>query len=258
MAPIAANKYNKLTGKHVLVVGGTSGIGYAVAEASIENGARVTVSSSREASVKTTLERLSKSYPDTQVAGYACDLSKPSVEADVEALFQKVGTVDHVVYTAGDKLSTIPFQQITMEYFVKAGQLRFFAPFFVAKVGSRYLSAGPTSSITITGGGIAERPLNDWAVVGSYAAGLYGLVRSLALELKPVRVNLVQPGGLATDLWRDMEPHKREALYRHWSENFPTGEVGQAEDVAEAYLWLMKDKNVTGRVAGSDSGHSLI
>lgn len=49
-------------------------------------------------------------------------------------------------------------------------------------------------------------------VVGSYAAGLYGLVRGLALELKPVRVNLVQPGRLATDLWKDMEPDKREAL----------------------------------------------
>jgi NAD(P)-dependent dehydrogenase (short-subunit alcohol dehydrogenase family) len=255
---MATNKCNKLADKHVLVVGGTSGIGYAVAEASIENGARVTVSSSQEASVKTTLERLSKSYPDAQITGYSCDLSKPSVEADVEALFQKVGTVDHIVYTAGDKLATIPLQQITMQYFVKAGQLRFFAPFFVAKVGSRYLSAGPASSITITGGGVAERPVNDWAVVGSYAAGLHGLVRSLALELKPIRVNLVQPGGLATELWRDMEPDKQESLYRHWKESFPTGEVGQAEDVAEAYLWLMKDKNVTGRVASSDSGHSLI
>lgn len=258
MAAMTTNKYNKLAGMHVLVVGGTSGIGYAVAEASIENGARVTVSSSRDASVKSTLARLSKSYPDARIAGYSCDLSKPSVEAEIEALFQKVGEVDHIVYTAGDKLATIPFQQTTMEYFVTAGQLRFFAPFFVAKVGSRYLTKGPTSSITITGGGIAERPIKDWAVVGSYAAGLHGLVRGLALELKPVRVNLVQPGGLATELWRDMEPAKREALYKSWKETYPTGEVGQAEDVAEAYLWLMKDRNVTGRVAGSDSGHSLI
>jgi NAD(P)-dependent dehydrogenase (short-subunit alcohol dehydrogenase family) len=255
---MTGNKYNKLAGKHVLVIGGTSGIGYAVAEASIENGARVTVSSSRESSIKTTLESLSKSYPDAQISGYACDMSKASVEAEIETLFQKVGTLDHIVFTAGDKLATMPFQDITMEYFVKAGQLRFFAPFFVAKVGSRYLSPGPTSSITITGGGIAERPVKDWAVVGCYAAGLYGLVRSLALELKPVRVNLVQPGGVETDLWKDMDPAKREALYKQWRETFPTGEAGQAEDVAEAYIWFMKDRNVTGRVAASDSGHSLI
>ena len=255
---MTTKKYNKLAGKHVLVVGGTSGIGYAVAEASIENGARVSVSSSREESIKTTLDRLSKSYPDAQAAGHVCDLSKPSVEADLEALFQKVGTVDHIVFTSGDKLATKSFQDVDMDYFIKAGQVRFFAPFFTAKVGSRYITPGPTSSITITGGGIAERPVGDWAVIGSYAAGLYGLVRSLALELKPVRVNLVQPGGVETELWRDMEPAKKEALYQRWKENNPTGAVGQAEDVAEAYLWLMKDKNVTGRVAASDSGHSLV
>ena len=49
----------------------------------------------------------------------------------MEVLFQQVGTVDHIFYTAGDKLATIPFQEIIMEYFVKAGQLRFFTPLFV-------------------------------------------------------------------------------------------------------------------------------
>ena len=61
-------------------------------------------------------------------------------------------------------------------------------------------------------------------------------MRSLALELTPVRVNLVQPGGIATDLWKDMEPNERDALYRRWEESFRTGAVGQAEDVAEAYM----------------------
>jgi NAD(P)-dependent dehydrogenase (short-subunit alcohol dehydrogenase family) len=57
------NEYNKLAGKHVLVIGGTSRIGDAAAEASIKSGVRVTASSSREVSIKTTLERLSTSYP---------------------------------------------------------------------------------------------------------------------------------------------------------------------------------------------------
>ena len=214
----ANSKYNnKLAGKHVVVIGGTSGIGFAVAEASLENGARVTVSSSRETSVKTALDRLSTSYPDAAqelISGHVCDLSSPSsVEADLEALFEKIGgPVDHIVFTSGDKLATRPLQDVDMAYFVKAGQVRFFSPFFVAKVGARHLTPGPASSITITGGGIAERPVSDWAVVGSYASGLYGMVRGLALELKPVRVNLVQPGGMETELWKDMDPDKREAL----------------------------------------------
>ena len=107
---MTASKYNKLAGKHVLVIGGTSGIGFAVAEASIENGARVTVSSSREASIKTTLQRLSKPHLHAQISGHTCDFSKPSVEVYIEALFQKVGTVDHIVYTAGGKLAIKAFQ----------------------------------------------------------------------------------------------------------------------------------------------------
>src|SRR5947208_16112729 len=88
---MATTKYNKLAGKHVLLVAGTSGIGYAVAEACIEHGARVTVSSSRAASVTTALERLAHSYPAAQIAGYTCDLSRPAtVEADVQALFDYV------------------------------------------------------------------------------------------------------------------------------------------------------------------------
>lgn len=61
--PPSINVYIKLAGQHVLVIGGTSGIGYAVAEASIGSGVRVPVSLFREVSIKSTLERLSKSYP---------------------------------------------------------------------------------------------------------------------------------------------------------------------------------------------------
>jgi NAD(P)-dependent dehydrogenase (short-subunit alcohol dehydrogenase family) len=128
------------------------GIGFCVAEASVESGARVTISSSSPKRVETALEALKKSYPSGTVAGYACDLSSPTVESDIEGLFEKTGKVDHIVFTAGDKLATIPLQEITLERMLKAGQVRFFAALLVAKVGSRYLSPGPLSSITLTTG----------------------------------------------------------------------------------------------------------
>ena len=68
--------------------------------------------------------------------------------------------------------------------------------------------------------------MNDWAVIGTYASSLYGLVRDLLLGLKLVHANLLQPGGLVTDLWRDMESAKREALDRRRKKSFP---VRQAE-----------------------------
>ena len=55
-----------------------------------------------------------------------------------------------------------------------------------------------------------------------------------------------------------MESKVKEKMYKQWAERNPTGHAGTPEEVAEAYLWLMKDSNVTGRVAASDSGHLLI
>lgn len=94
-----ASKYQKLQNKHVLVIGGTSGLGFAVAEASLASGAHVTVSSSNPSRVESTVQKLKSSFPDAIVAGHVCDLSKPTVEQDIEALFAKVGKVDHIVYT---------------------------------------------------------------------------------------------------------------------------------------------------------------
>ncbi|PVH86283.1 NAD(P)-binding protein [Cadophora sp. DSE1049] len=226
---MATQKYNKLAGKHVLVIGGTSGIGFSVAEASLESGARVTISSSNPNRVRSSITSLQASYPHATITGHVCDLSQPSLESDVAALFEKTGKVDHIIFTAGDSLAQMPLSSITLPSLIAAGQIRFFAPLIVAKIGSKYLTPDPESSIVLTMGAVGERPTKDWSVIASYAAGLHGMTRNLALDLRPVRVNCVL-----------------------------TGRVGRPEDVAEAYLWLMKDSNVTGFVASSNAGSTLV
>lgn len=252
-----SQKYNKLANKHVLVIGGSSGIGYAVAEASLSCSASVTISSSSATRIQSAIAALQSSYPGSHVRGFPCDLSKPSLEADLAQLFENVGRVDHIVFTAGDQLATIPLQDATLEAIHAAGQVRFFAPLLVAKVGSKYLGPGPECSIIITSGSVAERPRPNWSVVAAYASGLHGMVRNLALDLKPVRVNLVQPGAVDTPLWR-MKDEEKERLFESVRVQLPTGKFAVPEDVAEAYLWLMKDWNVTGTVATSDSGSHLV
>lgn len=153
-----ASKYQKLLNKHVLVIGGTSGIGFGVAEASLASGAQVTVSSSNQSRVDATVEKLKAEFPGQKVAGHACDLSKPTVEQDLETLFSKVGKVDHLVFSAGDKLAAAPIQEITYEKIIAAGQVRFIAAFLAAKVGSKYLNPGPYSSITLTTGSVSQKP----------------------------------------------------------------------------------------------------
>ncbi|KAL9623692.1 MAG: hypothetical protein Q9160_002148 [Pyrenula sp. 1 TL-2023] len=252
---------SKLRNAHILIIGGSSGLGFTAAEAALEQGARVTISSSQQSRVSNAMDRLEKSYPSAKgrIAGYACSLGYQStLEQEVDALFQKVGNLDHIVYTAGDRLATMPIREATLPQIIQAGMVRFFAPFIVAKVGSRYLSSGPKSSITLTTGAVSEKPIPNWAVVGSYAGGLQSMTRGLALDLKPIRVNLISPGGVETELWDHMEEDKRKALMQSMAKRHATGTIGKPQDVAEAYMYCLRDENLTGSMISTNGGSLLI
>lgn len=253
-----SKKYsNKLAGARVLVIGGSSGIGYCVAEACLESGATVTISSSRQSRIDASVDRLLQTYPSARgrVAGYACDLSTPSVEANIVDLLDrccggdaddKTMKLDHIVHTAGDALATLPLADATLELIQRAAMVRFNSPLLLAKHAPAYLNPGPTSSLTLTTGSISRKPSKDWSVVASYAAGLHGMMRNLALDLAPRRVNLVSPGLVLTPLWEGLEGGRREAFLKRVEWKCTTGRVGRPEDVAEGYIYLMRDRNVTG------------
>lgn len=189
----------------------------------------MTVSSSSPDRVNSTIERLKKAYPSSQVAGYACDLAAANVEENIKQLFERTGKVDHIIFTAGDKLAITPLSEITAASIEKAGRIRFVAQLLVASIGSKYLNPGPASSIVLTTGIIAERPRPGWTVVAGYAAGLHGMTRNLALDLKPIRVNLVSPGVIATELWKDMSEEQKSTFYKKTAEYVPTGHVGTSK-----------------------------
>ncbi len=90
--------------------------------------------------------------------------------------------------------------------------------------------------------------------MAGYSAGLHGMVRNLALDLAPVRVNLISPGAVLTPLWDGMTEGAREEMMAGWRGRCTTGEVGRAEDVAESYLYVMRDWNVAGSVIDTNGG----
>lgn len=121
----------KLKGAHILIIGGSAGIGFGVAEAALEHGARVTISSSQDSRIKDAVSRLQRAYPSasSKIDGHVCNLAdENTLESDVEALFNKVGTVDHIVYTAGDKLATVPLEEATLAKMKQAGMVNGFSP----------------------------------------------------------------------------------------------------------------------------------
>ncbi|EOD50814.1 putative short chain dehydrogenase reductase family protein [Neofusicoccum parvum UCRNP2] len=254
---------SKLVDKHVLIIGGSSGIGYGVAEASLEHGARVTISSSNPSRLASAVQRLSAAYPSAAAGGRiesaVCDLGDgATLEANVAALFAGLSSrLDHVVFSAGDALATMPLADATVERMTKAGTVRFYAPLICAREAAKRLPRSADASFAITSGAVAERPMPGWAVVGSFAAGHFSMTRALALEMKPVRVNCVAPGAVDTGLWR-MPAEEKEMMMKGLEQKMPTGRVGRVEDVAESFLYLMKDGNVTGSVISTNGGALLV
>lgn len=144
--------------------------------------------------------------------------------------------LDHVVFTAGDKLAITKLGNATLESIQKAGMVRFYAPLLVAKHAVKHLNPGPASSITLTTGSVSEKPNKDWTVVASYATALHGMIRNLALDLAPTRVNLIIPGAVMTPLWDRMPAGQIEGFMKIIKEECTTGGIGKPEDVAESHL----------------------
>ena len=153
----------------------------------------------------------------------------------------------------------MPLDTIDMEKIKKAGLLRFFGPLLVGKHAKKYLTPGPKSSITLTTGGVSQKPIPDWTVIGSYATALHGLTRGLALDLKPVRVNLVSPGAVDTELWTNsgFSQEQKEGMLKGIASRLPTGKVPGPEEIAEAYVYLLRDRNITGTVVSTNGGFLL-
>ncbi|KAJ5793084.1 NAD(P)-binding protein [Penicillium pulvis] len=257
----------KLVGKRVLIIGGTSGIGYCVAEAALEHGADVIVSSSNAAKIDKTIAKLQDEYPEFtrshKVSGYVCDLANPvELETNLTRLLEEATEgrtlpLNHIAFTAGDALKLPALQDVAVDAVNASGTVRFVAPLILAKVLPQYMDKSPSNSFTVTGGSNAHRPPAGWSVMAGYATAIEGLVRGLAQDLKPLRVNIVSPGAVHTELF-DGFGTKLDELLKGFRENTLTGTVGTPGDVAEAYIYIMKDKFITGSLVASNGGILLV
>lgn len=235
--------------KRVVVLGGSSGIGFATAQAAAREGASVVIASSRKTRVDHALAAL-----PAGAEGHVLDLADPEARRN---LFAQLGGFDHLVFTAGETLALGSLAKTDIAMARRAFDLRYWGAFFAAKYGSGSIRAG--GSIVFSSGLGGRRPPGaGWTLVASVVAAVEGLARALALELAPIRVNVVAPGLVKTPLWAEMIETDRQALYQQRAEKLPVRHVGEPEEIAEAYLYLMRQSYGTGQVIVVDGGAMLV
>ncbi|UUZ84223.1 SDR family oxidoreductase [Paenibacillus sp. P26] len=237
-----------LEGKRVVLLGGTSGVGFATAEAAAREGASVVVVSSRKEKVDAALARLPQG-----AEGHAVDLTS---EEQVRAFFSRIGEFDHLVFTAGEPPQIAPLDATDLETGRQYFNLRYWGAVLAAKYGHPHIRPG--GSITLTSGMAGTRPQAGFTVIAGICSAVEGLMRALAVELRPLRVNAVTLGMIRTELWDTVPEAERSAMYEHAGQALPVGRVGEPEDAAEAFLYLMRENYSTGQVIIVDGGSSLV
>jgi NAD(P)-dependent dehydrogenase (short-subunit alcohol dehydrogenase family) len=237
-----------LRGQRIVVIGGTAGIGLAVAEGAAAEGAEVVVASRRQESVDAALKRLPEG-----AEGHALDATD---EEAVRAFFDRVGGLDHLVYTAGESLLMESLAASDLGRAKRFLDTRLWGAYTAVKHGAPVIRRG--GSVVLTTGTAGRRPMPGTAVAAGLCGAMESLTRALALELAPLRVNVVSPGVIRTDLWRDLAEAEREGLYASIAGSLPVGRVGEPADVAEAYLYLMRGGYSTGSVVTVDGGGTLV
>ncbi|MEW6341943.1 MAG: SDR family oxidoreductase [Pseudomonadota bacterium] len=234
--------------QRVVLVGGTSGIGLATAHAALAAGASVVVVSSRSERVAQAVASLGE-----RAEGYTVDLND---EAAVRGLFEQLGAFDHLVYSAGDSLQIGPFADMDLDTVRRSFAVRVFGAIAAVKHAAPYLRTG--GSVVLTSGVASQRPHKGWVALAGVCSAMEGITRALAVELAPIRVNLVSPGLVRTPLWAGMSEAERASLYAASEAALPVGRVGEAEDLAQTYLYLMTNRYATGQTFTVDGGGVLV
>jgi len=240
-----------LNSARVVVIGGTSGIGFAVAQQAQSLGADVIVGSSNAENVSNALARLGGG-----AQGHVIDARN---EESVAAFFATIGTFDHLAYTAGDWGPQRDGGGVAEMDLTRANEtfaVRFWGALTAIKHAVPHLAGN--GSVTLTDGMIAHRPRKNAALGSAMAGAIEHLTRGLAVEMAPVRVNAVCPGYVLTEVWDRMPEAQRSERLRLMTERQPLPRAGDPQELAEAYLYLMRGGFTTGQVLLVDGGMSLI
>jgi NAD(P)-dependent dehydrogenase (short-subunit alcohol dehydrogenase family) len=238
------------TADTVLIIGGSSGIGLAVARRCLADGASVVIAGRSPMSAATTVTRPGR--PSSALAAS----SRAGDRAEVERLFDQAGPLSHLVVTAAD-LPYGPAVTLTDDQIMRAVRSKLTGPLLAAQLAARRITGA--GSITFTTGVAAHRPAPGGLLAATVNGALEAMVRALALELAPIRVNAISPGWVDTPVWDQLAtPDAKRARLAEMAARLPGKRIARPDDISHAIAFLISDDFITGSVLHAEGGQLLV
>jgi len=236
-----------LSNQRIIIIGGSSGIGLETARQAIVLGAEVIIASRSEQKLRQAQEKIG-----SRAKTYVLDTTE---ERQVKDFFGMIGRFDHLVVSAAET-SGGSFLNSDASQARQLFDNKFWGQYYAAKYGAP--NVNDNGSITLFSGVVAYKPMVGSAALGAVNAAVSNLGLTLALELAPIRVNVVSPGIIETPARSRMAEEARKQFYDTIASKLPVQRVGTAEDVAQSVLYLIRNSFVTGTVLHADGGHRLV
>jgi NAD(P)-dependent dehydrogenase (short-subunit alcohol dehydrogenase family) len=219
----------------LLVIGGSSGIGLATARRAVEAGWDVVVASRDPERADVAAQKLALDVTD---------------DAAVRKELADLGPLDHLVSSTVARAGGLA-KELDLDAARLAFETKLWGPLRAIQ------AAEVRRSIVLLSGVAASTPMRGASSTAAVNGAVEALVRTLAVELAPVRVNAVSPGVIDTPTWATMPADQRETLFSRLAEALPAGRIGAPEDIADGIWHLLTNEFVTGTVLHVDGGHRL-
>ena len=233
--------------KKAVVIGGSSGIGLAIAKALVNSRAQVVIAS-----------RSSNKLDEAQrtigvnTAAYQLDVTQ---EEKVQQFFEDIGLFDHLVCTAVIGTNA-PFLEMDTADARTVFKTKFWGQYYAARYGAPMIRPG--GSITLFSGIASQKPVEGLTAIAAANGAIEALCRSLAVELGPIRVNTVSPAVIDTPQYDRMPDAKRKKYLEHYGAKLPVKHPGNPDDVAATVLYLILNAHTTGTLAEVNGGYRLV
>ena len=235
----------RLQGKRVVVVGGSSGMGEATAKLLAAEGASVIIASRSREKLRRAAESIGHS-----VETHELDMAD---ETQVQSFFEGTGPIDHLVITASDAVMG-KFLDVSVTQARRFFDSKFWGQYMAARAAAPKMRSG--GSITFFAGAASRRATPGLSCGSAINAAMEALSNTLAVELAPIRVNTISPGLILTPIWDAlMDPQTKQAALSESAKKLPLKRIGASEEIAHAVLFLLENTYMTGSVLFVDGGY---